>query len=84
METEVSTEDKAAVSPNNGRSENSDWLKSHTKSFALRWATVSGVLWLTAWNKGGLFISGAPLIIAAVTTSCAAIGFYIAHRVKNK
>ncbi|KAB0471214.1 hypothetical protein K6V72_09710 [Ralstonia insidiosa] len=67
-----------------GRLAKRDWLRLHAKSFSLRWTAVSGVLWLTAWNKAGYFLSGTSLIIAAIASSCAAIGFYIAHQVTNK
>lgn len=60
------------------------WLRLRAKSFSLRWAAVSAVLWLTAWNKGGTLLSGTPLIIAATVSSCAVVGFYVAHRTLNK
>ena len=67
-----------------GRPLNREWLKLRAKSFSVRWAAVSVVLWLTAWNKAGYLLSGTPLIVAAIVSSCAAIGFYITHHTMNK
>lgn len=70
--------------PGNERPAKPDWLKSHAKSFAVRWAVVSAVLWITWLSNGGKFLAAFPLTLPAVVSSCAAIGFYVAHRARNK
>jgi hypothetical protein len=74
----------ATAEPGIHRPANRDWLKSRAKSYSLRLAVVSAVLWVSVWNKSGNFISGTPLILFAFVSSCAAIGFYVAHRRLNK
>jgi len=70
--------------PDNRQASKHDWFRLRARSFSFRWAAVSAVLWLTAWNKGGFLLSGIPLIVAAAASSCAAVGFYVAHRTLNK
>ena len=76
--------DRGTEESDNRRPANRDWLRLRARSFSLRWAAVSGVLWLTLWSKGGYLLSGTPLIIAATLSSCAAVGFYVAHRTLNR
>lgn len=80
----IDSDDNAPGKQNNSRPEKHDWLRSRARSFSLRWTAVAGAFWLTAWNKAGNLLTGTPLIIAAIVSTCAAVGFYIAHRTLNK
>jgi hypothetical protein len=76
--------DGATGDLNKSRTASSAWLKANAKSYALRWAMVSFAFWLIAWSKGDHILSWTPLILTAIASSCAAVGYYVAHRALNR
>ncbi|WP_175924641.1 hypothetical protein [Burkholderia latens] len=66
------------------RAENVQWLKPRARLFALRWAVLSGVLWVGAWMASACLVAEVPLTLAAFGSSVVAITFFWIARAFNK
>ncbi|MDO5947189.1 hypothetical protein [Burkholderia cepacia] len=66
------------------REANIEWLKLRAKSFAVRWAVLSCVVWLGAWIVSGRLVAEVPLTLSGFLTGSVAMVFFYLHLALNK